>query len=447
MTKYILALVLTFVTTLALYSQSEEGVRVFSGQANAAQTGSTGTYWVVSLTGFNDPGGLDGTNIAIGDYIEFNTSGKEYQLQITLVVTSTFNSATVRVSRVGITGISSVPTGQVAVSRRTVNFGFTPSIANISGNDNQIKMEYTMYKIDSLLKIALDYNVFSTSDTALYSPSGKTPTNGDFIIHEKLGAIGEKKNNFWQFRTLTDGELVRDDKATTIAYGSGTVTMNGSLNRRFYVLIDEDVTFADPTNIELQDGTTYMIEVENNTDEGQTINWSSATFRCSNNEIAMPSLTIGAFSKRLFTFKVIAYEIPILQSCDDIFGQVSSSGWYVPTITKSVSSDTIVTVYACFYERNGNVGTLAGKVLLNNLTSTISSSFRISMPAVISTNFTDTSNDVAGVVNSHKIGVSPTYNGGLYADTTNEQVTVTYDTDGSNTTRQLVEFVAKFKIQ
>ena len=128
--------------------------RVFSGKCAISQTGSGAGYWTVSITQFNDPLGLyDATEITTGDKLYLSDGGVTYTLDITLIVSAVGSSATVRVSNVGITGLSSVPTtSNAAISRGTANYKFIPWFANLSGNDNQGFQEHNVYLIDSLIK-------------------------------------------------------------------------------------------------------------------------------------------------------------------------------------------------------------------------------------------------------------------------------------------------------
>lgn len=147
--KKLIIFLLTFLPLL-LFSQEE---RVFSGRCAIAQTGSGAGYWQVGITQFNDPLGLyDATEITTGDNLYFSDGGVVYKLNVTLVVSAVGSSATVRVSNVGITGLSSVPsTSNAAISRGTTNYQFIPWMANLSANENQGFQEHNVYLIDSLL--------------------------------------------------------------------------------------------------------------------------------------------------------------------------------------------------------------------------------------------------------------------------------------------------------
>ncbi len=137
----------------ALLSQNE---RVFTGKCAISQTGGGTGYWQVSITNFNDPGGqFTAEDIATSDYLFFSDSGTPYSLEVTEVVSASGANATIKVNNIGVTGISSVPTTNSSyVSRRTVNYGLFPWVANIPANENQLQAEYLMYLIDSLLNIS-----------------------------------------------------------------------------------------------------------------------------------------------------------------------------------------------------------------------------------------------------------------------------------------------------
>ena len=74
--------------------------------------GGTGSgYWQVDILAQENSHGLANIEgISVGDYIKFRDRGVEYKLQVTLVHECYRNYAMVRLSNVGIVGISSVPT-------------------------------------------------------------------------------------------------------------------------------------------------------------------------------------------------------------------------------------------------------------------------------------------------------------------------------------------------
>jgi len=128
-------------------------MRIFTGKCAVSQNGSGSGYWQVAITNFNDPGGqFDTTEITVGDFLLFTDSGEFYQLEVTEVVSASGSSATLKVSNVGVTGITSVPTtNNAAISRGSTNYELIPWIANISGNENQLFTEDLMVKIDTAL--------------------------------------------------------------------------------------------------------------------------------------------------------------------------------------------------------------------------------------------------------------------------------------------------------
>lgn len=127
-------------------------MRIFTGKCNISQSGSGSGFWQVAITNFNDPGGLDATEIQVGDFLIFTEAGNTYKLAITQVVSAVSNSATIKVSSVGVTGISSVPTlSGAAISRGSSTYDLTPFVANISSNDNQLFSEYNTAVLDDLI--------------------------------------------------------------------------------------------------------------------------------------------------------------------------------------------------------------------------------------------------------------------------------------------------------
>lgn len=160
-----------FFLPFALFSQNE---RVFTGKCAISQTGGGTGFWQVGITNFNDPGGqFTAEDIAVNDYLFFSDSGTPYSLQVTEIVSASGSNATIKVSNVGITGISSVPTTTSSfVSRKTVNYGLFPWVANIPANENQLQNEYLVYLIDSLLNISGG----GGGITAINSQTGPTQT-------------------------------------------------------------------------------------------------------------------------------------------------------------------------------------------------------------------------------------------------------------------------------
>lgn len=443
---FIFAIIANFV-----FSQSENGIRVITAKCAIAQTGSGTGYWQVLVTNYNDPGGQqDASGVLVGDYIQFSDSGNPYALEITEIVGSpSGNSGTFKVSNVGVVGISSVPTtNNASLSSRTPNFGLVPRVANISDNDDQLQMEWTMYKIDALL--ATDAGFFSTSDTLVFSPSGKTPVNGDFALHTLNGCIYEKKNGFWNQRTGKNAQWVTEANRKVIAYPAlGNLVLNMNQAARFYVSCVGDLTVMSPSNLANQKaGDIFSLEVNNNTPDSITVTFNNFVIKDFNHNI-IPIQWVYAGGTKIFTFKVVkSGELTLLVSMDDLRGASGKSEFYLPTITKNLSSDTIVTVYNHFYQKEDNTVILDGRVLVNNASSTLTSSFRVGFPIGITSNFDNTYNDAVGVVKVKREGFPATvYGGDVYADTVNDRVTISYDTDGSTSTRQIITYVLAFKIK
>lgn len=434
-----------------LFSQSENGIRVFTGKCAISQTGSGSGYWQIAVTNFNDPGGQnDATDIAVGDYVQFSDGGSFYALDITEVVESVGNSGTFKVSNVGIVGISSVPTtSNAAVSRRTNNYGLTPRIANISNNDDQLQLEWTMYKIDAAL--AAGFKFFSTSDTVTFSPSGITPKNGDFAWWNNRGQLLERKNGSWTAvanrKSSKNGENVNQTNRVTVAYGALGVTNYDLRNGNyFYTSANGDITINGSNECLMQTNDQFVFEVFNNTNDYITANFEPFLFTTFGVDslgysIDMPQQIISAFGTRVFTFTVVKLsEVCYLVSDDAVLPRISS-GYFAPTITKNTSSDTIVATYGHRYMKLGTKVFVWGSVLVNNTAGTLSSSFRVSFPPGSTSNFTSINNDADGVATAKKEGFPATvYGAGVYADITNDRVTISYDTDTNAGARQLVEY-------
>lgn len=161
--KNFIIFTLTFLPIL-LFGQNP---RVFTVKCNISQSGGGAGYWTVSATNINDPLGLyDATEITIGDSLQFNDGGIQYSLGITLVVSAVGNQSTFRVSNVGITGISSVPTTSALISRGTPIYGFVPWTANLSDADNQVNQENTM----RLIEVAVNRAYQNAAEVPLSDP-------------------------------------------------------------------------------------------------------------------------------------------------------------------------------------------------------------------------------------------------------------------------------------
>jgi hypothetical protein len=209
--------------------------RIFTGKCAISQTGSGTGYWIVSITNFNDPGGqFDATEINAGDYLYFSDSGNPYSLEIILVVSASGSNATVRVDNVGVTEIGSVPTTPTAfVSRRSVNYGLSPWVANLSGNDNQLHQEYTTFLIDELFAAAsgggggiTDLGITGTSSPLTLTSS--TGTDVTIIAGTNVTLAGTA--NTLTINAVGDGQGVTAVTASAPLASTGGNTPNISLS-------------------------------------------------------------------------------------------------------------------------------------------------------------------------------------------------------------------------
>lgn len=167
--------------------------RVFTGKCNISQSGSGSGFWQVSVSSFNDPGGYDATEIAVGDFLIFSDNNELYSLPITQVISAVGGSASIRVSNVGITTISSVPTTTgAAISRGTVNHELFPIVANVGTSNAQLYSEITFAKIDELLGSG------SGDGNGIYDGSGDV-LDGTIAESEDSGSL--------RFGVLTEYEI------------------------------------------------------------------------------------------------------------------------------------------------------------------------------------------------------------------------------------------------
>jgi len=437
--------------TLTSFAQSETGVRVFSGKCDMTQTGGDADEWFLSITNFNSVAG-DASDIQVGDFVYLNDAGVVYLLEITLISSASGSSASLRVSKVGITGISSVPTTSGAITARTTNFGLFPFFANMSDNNNQLAQEYMVYLIDSIMALG-DGSFFATLDTAVFSPSGKTPENGDFAQWQNRGQMLELKNDWWNRTTAKNASQVNSNNKVTVAYGAlGQTTYNLNSGNYFYTSANGNITLNVSNEVSQNTNDSWVFEVFNNTEDAIAVSFESGVFTPFGTDDGifgdMPNMQISAFGTRIFKFVLVNLgEIAYLVSDDDI-GSFAQSGSYTPTITKNVASDTIVTVYSNQYFRMGNNCIIMGKVLLNNASGTIASSFRVSYPPGITSTLDDIEDDVTGnVTNQRQTTPAVLYGADSYADVINNRVTISYDTDNATGTRQLIEYTVAFKIK
>jgi len=164
--------------------------RVFTGKCNISQTGSGAGYWQVGVTNFDSPGGVyDAGDITVNDKLYFNDSGILYTLNITTIVSASGTNATIRVSNVGVTGISSVPTSAAEISRGTANYKFVPWTANMTDNDNQIVNEHSWYLADSLLAIQAAKGNITQGTLVAASASRTVPMGGQDLTFDNASNI------------------------------------------------------------------------------------------------------------------------------------------------------------------------------------------------------------------------------------------------------------------
>jgi hypothetical protein len=455
--KRILISLLMSIYALTSFSQSETGVRVFSGKGTFTQTGGDADEWFVNITDFNSVAG-DAADIEVGHFLGVYDAGTVYWLEITLITSASGSNASVRVSKVGITGISSVPTGAGNVSARTTNFKLYPWFANSSGPNNQLAQEYMVYLIDSILNANLGTsNVFRTNSVtptlANIQPTGVTPVANNPIFLLKNGSTGYYNGSSWVKMTSDNGFNVPYSLKETVT-GGPLYTSNLNRGNRFYVEAGADgAFFGVPDSLNQQSpGEIFVFEVYNSTGS-DTINitFDEGAFR--NKAERSISETMGAVpvypgESVMIPFEVVLYgELIFLQTLAD-WNRSDVSGFYLPTITKNLSTDTIVEVFDHHYFKSGDEVLLVGKVKVNNTAGTVASSFRISFPPGITSNFTNDLNDISGpVTNRKELSFDDALTGFPYADTSNDRVTIAYNCDGNAPIRQFIEYAVVFKIK
>ncbi len=115
---------------------------------NAAQSGGDGTTW--TLTGnFSDASGIyDASGVQVGDIVFFSDGTYTFFLPITEIVSAMHPTLSVKVSKVGITQISSVGSGMKAIFHPTSK-GYFPFVSGISNADQQVYNEYLMSLLDN----------------------------------------------------------------------------------------------------------------------------------------------------------------------------------------------------------------------------------------------------------------------------------------------------------
>jgi hypothetical protein len=300
---------ISLISTLSLFSQSENGERVLSAKCAIQQTMGGAGYWQVSITNFSDPGGqVDATAIDTFDYVQFSDSGNPYALQVVGVIFAVGNTATVKLSNVGITGISSVPTTSNATwSKRTENFGLTPWPANITANDAQLNQEYTMYKIDSILgafSAGSDIDYITTDSFSTFIGGytfASIPTNKT-ILRTTTGSVYQKTStSFVTERTVGNGLLAN----TKLTQAGTTLVWNSNLNNRVGLNTgaNSSVTITNPSNLTSQTfGETFVVQVSTSTIPVTVV---FDTVYSKFDFTAFGSVNLAAFTEATYSFRVI----------------------------------------------------------------------------------------------------------------------------------------------
>jgi len=120
------------------------------GKFFGSQSGGGAGYWTVTGT-FTDESGLyDSGQIEVGDILFFGDAGYGYFLPITVIVSATPPSFTVRVSNVGITGVGAVPTGSGAIFKGRPNHLINPFASGLTNPDQQTYLAYAWDLIDNI---------------------------------------------------------------------------------------------------------------------------------------------------------------------------------------------------------------------------------------------------------------------------------------------------------
>jgi hypothetical protein len=136
------------ILSLSVFGQVQD-TAFLAGKAQFSQSGAGSGYWQVSGT-FTDESGLnDAGGIQVGDVLFFSDAGIGYFLPITVIVSATPPSFTIRVSNVGITNIISVPTTSGVIYRPSTGEYLTFT-AGISNPDQQTFQSRLAKKLDAL---------------------------------------------------------------------------------------------------------------------------------------------------------------------------------------------------------------------------------------------------------------------------------------------------------
>ena len=288
--KYLLLILAAMLVT---FGASAQGNRVLTAKCSVSQTGGGTGYWQVGVTNFSDPGGqITTADVEVGWYVYITDSGTPYPLEITEIVGSpSGSSGTFKVSNVGVTGISSVPTTSSAfISEQTATYNLTPSpVANISGNDNQIFAENNAYLIDQALSnlagggggptdltftgASAPYTLNSSTGTDVTFAAGTNVSLGRVGNELTISATGGSGSTDLTFTGTSSPFTLNSSSGTdvTLAQGSG-ITLS-RINNQLSIASNSTVTgIADLINgIDIANQT-GNITVAPNIPELQTVN-------------------------------------------------------------------------------------------------------------------------------------------------------------------------------
>lgn len=165
-----LILFILLLSSLTAFSQ-ETGRRFVTGKVFHTQTGSGAGYFDVSCN-FTDEGGLfDGTSVVAGNYLFVSDGGLGYYMPIITVLVSGPVTVSIRVDRTGL-GIGAIPNGTGYITKGTSKFKFFPFVSGLTNADQQISLEETLTRLDSVLQYKLIERV-SGSSAPVYTPTAK----------------------------------------------------------------------------------------------------------------------------------------------------------------------------------------------------------------------------------------------------------------------------------
>lgn len=450
MKKTIFSFLLVLLAFVApLISQSAPGEVVFTGKCTVQQTGGGTGFWTVLITQFVDPHGIyDATDIDEDDYVVFSDAGIIYELQIIEVVSAVGNTATVKVSNSGITGIAGVATNPNSfVSTRTLNLGLTPWVADLTALENQMQLENMVYKIDAAFANISDAAFYSSSDLATFSPSSPTPNQGDFAFWQNRGQLLENTGS-WAWRSSKNGELVNGDNIIDVTWVPGdSTTFNLNLGNRFRCEIEETLILKVSNLASAQVGDIFVFEIVMIESEGVQVQFPPIYFNSFELLGAIPTQWLLQESTRIFTFKVLEEGgRKYLASCDDLSAGVYlvKDGLYNPTLY-NFSTDTIKAIYPHFYEIGDSIITVTGKFRVNSTAGTVATSVQIQMPPGGASNFTSSNNDVNGQVFAATRSLPFTnYYGFAFGNTATDRMEVSFKADENASTEQYVEYIIKY---